>query len=137
MNKKLCFSFIAFAFLLVSCAKNTPDKVNEALPTGTVLASGNFTGNAHSTGGSVKVVRDGANKISLVFENFSSDNGPDLKVWLSPSTSGSPYQEIGTLKAVSGNFSYELGTTINYTLNNRVLIWCKSFSVLFGHAILQ
>ena len=137
MNKKLCFSFIAFAFLLVSCAKNTPDNVNETLPTGTVLASGNFTGNAHSTGGSVKVIRDAANKISLVFENFSSDNGPDLKVWLSPSTNGSPYQEIGALKAVSGNFYYELGTSINYTLNNRVLIWCKSFSVLFGHAVLQ
>jgi Electron transfer DM13 len=38
---------------------------------------------------------------------------------------------------VNGNFFYELSSNINYTTNNRVLIWCEDFSVLFGHAVLQ
>jgi hypothetical protein len=125
-------------FVLLSCSKsNTPANTNEMLPSGTVLAMGSFNSNVHTTSGTVKVVREVSNKIYLLFENFKTDNGPDLRVWVSPSTTGTPYQEIGLLKAVSGNFSYELNATINYTANNRVLVWCKDFSILFGHAVLQ
>ncbi len=91
----------------------------------------------HPTAGTVKVITDASSKKFLTIENFSSDNGPDLRVWLSPNNSGSPYQELGLLKAISGTFSYELNATIDYTTNNRVLIWCEDFSVLFGYAILQ
>jgi hypothetical protein len=125
-------------FVLLSCSKsNTPANTNEMLPSGTVLAMGSFNSNVHTTSGTVKLIREVSNKIYLLFENFKTDNGPDLRVWVSPSTTGTPYQEIGLLKAVSGNFSYELNATINYTANNRVLVWCKDFSILFGHAVLQ
>ena len=121
-----------------SCRKdnNTPGNVNEPAPSGTVLVNGIFTSNAHTTSGTVKIMIAADGKKYLVFENFRTDNGPDLRVWLSPSISGTPYQEIGVLKAVSGNFSYELSASINYTVNNKVLIWCEDFSVLFGHAVL-
>ena len=98
---------------------------------------GSFISNSHTTTGTVKVVQDVLGKTQLVFENFKTDNGPDLRVWLSPNNNGSPYQEVGLLKAVTGNFSYEISSTFNYTINKRVLIWCEDFSVLFGHAILQ
>ena len=137
MYKIISVVVAAGIFFLNGCSK-APDNITEILPTTvTTVSTGTFAGNAHTTSGTVKVVIDAANKKFLVFENFRTDNGPDLKVWLSPGTSGSPYQEIGTLKAVSGNFSYELDASINHAANNRVLIWCKSFSVLFGHAILQ
>jgi len=128
---------LAVMFFISSCAKNTPENAQEVLPTGTVLASGTFTSDAHSTGGTVKVIMDADSKKFLVFENFRSDNGPDIRVWLSPNNNASPYQEIGILKAVTGNFSYELNGSVNYQSNNRVLIWCEDFSVLFGHAVLQ
>jgi len=48
-----------------------------------------------------------------------------------------PYQEVGNLKAVAGNFSYELSASVNYSLNNRVLIWCEELPVLFGNSVLQ
>jgi hypothetical protein len=136
---RLFYNVIALAtiFFVTSCAKNTPDTAQEVLPTGTVLASGTFASNAHTTGGTVKVMQDVSGKKFIVFENFRSDNGPDIRVWLSPNNNASPYQEIGILKAVSGNFSYELNTSVNYQSNNRVLIWCEDFSVLFGHAVLQ
>ena len=137
MKKFISVAIVASIVFITGCSK-CPDRITEPLPTAaTTIFSGTFSSNAHTTSGTVKVVIDAANKKFLVFENFRTDNGPDLKVWLSPGTSGSPYQEIGTLKAVSGNFSYELDASINHAANNRVLIWCKSFSVLFGHAILQ
>ncbi len=129
--------FLAVIIFISSCKKSALDNAEEMLPVGTTISMGNFTGNSHSTSGTVKIVRDALGKKSLVFENFKTDNGPDLRVWLSPNNSGSPYQEVGLLKAVTGNFSYDLGANINYTANNRVLIWCEDFSVLFGHAVLQ
>jgi hypothetical protein len=125
--------------LLASCKKDkAPATVNDPLPVAvTTIASANFISSAHNTSGTVKIIKDAANKVFLVFENFRTDNGPDLRVWLSPNNSGNPYQELGFLKAASGNFSYELDATVNYTANNRVLIWCRQFSVLFGYAVLQ
>lgn len=136
MKKKL-IAFVVSTIIFFSCSKdNTPGNVNDPLPTGTVLVNGTFTSNAHPTSGSVKVTMATDGKKYLVFENFKTDNGPDLRVWLSPSFSGTPYQEIGLLKAITGNFSYELSASINYTTNNKLLIWCEDFSILFGHAIL-
>ena len=136
--KKLFALFLIFLpIVLISCKKNTPENANESLPSGTELLRGNFVKGNHPTSGTVKVIRSANNINHLVFENFQSDNGPDLYVWLSPSTSGSPYQELGLLKAVTGNFSYELDPSINFSTNNKVLIWCKRFTVLFGHATLQ
>jgi Electron transfer DM13 len=128
---------ILVSLLFISCKKSALDNVQEVLPTGTVLSSGTFVSSSHTTTGTVKVIVDASNIKRLVFENFRTDNGPDLRVWLSPNNSGSPYQEAGRLTAVNGNFSYELSSTINHTTNNRVLIWCEDFSVLFGYAILQ
>jgi hypothetical protein len=136
MKKITCF--LAFVVILVAgCKKekNTPP-LSDTI-TGTTLATGSFNSSAHATSGTVKVIKDAANKTYLVFENFKGDNGPDLKVWLSPNNSASTFQEVGALKAVSGNFYYELAPTFNYTTNNRVLIWCRQFAVLFGYAVLQ
>jgi hypothetical protein len=135
MNKLVISLFVVLFFS--SCKKNTPARANEQVPTGTVLVTGNFSSNVHPTSGTVKIVQDGSGSKHLVFENFRTDNGPDLRVWLSPNTTGAVYQEIGTLKAVTGNFSYPLAASVNYTTNNRVLIWCEDFSVLFGNALLQ
>ena len=137
--KKLTYLLLAASFIITSCKKEntTPAAVTEQLPVAvTVLATGSVTSSVHTSSGTVKVVKDAANKIYLVFENFKTDNGPDLRVWLSPNNSGTPYQELGLLKAASGNFFYELDASVNYTSNNRVLIWCKQFSVLFGYAVL-
>ena len=129
---------VALVLFFISCKKeNTSGNANESLPTGTTLVTGSFVSGVHTSSGTVKVIKDASGKFYLVFENFKTDSGPDLRIWLSPNNTGNPYQEVGTLKAVSGNFFYELSAAINYTTNNRVLIWCKGFSVLFGHAVLQ
>lgn len=136
MTKKIISIIMAITLFMASCKKeNTPANTNETIPTGVVLASANFVSDRHPTSGTVKVIENAAKKKFLVFENFKSDNGPDLRVWLSPNNTATPYQEVGVLKAVSGNFFYELSGSINYTANNRVLIWCEDASVNFGYAV--
>lgn len=135
--KRIFLLLLLISVLFVSCKKNTPDNVNEPLPVGTVLSSAMFQSNSHPVSGKVKIVQEINGTKSLVFENFSSDNGPDLRVWLSPNKNASPYTEAGILKAVTGNFSYTLPASFNHATNNHVLIWCEDFSVLFGHAVLQ
>jgi hypothetical protein len=125
------------SLLLASCKKNTNDNLQEPIPVGTVLKTGTLVTGTKTTSGTVKVVQGDNNTIKLVFENLSTGNGPDVRVWLSPNNTANPYQEVGNLKATSGNFSYDLSSSINYTTNNRVLIWCEDVSVLFGYAILQ
>lgn len=138
MKKLIFVLFTASVLFFISCKKtNTTPALNDTLPTGTTIATASFVSSAHTSSGIVKVVKDASNKINLVFENFKTDNGPDLRVWISSNNNGNPYQEVGLLKSTSGNFYYELDASFNYTTNNRVLIWCKQFSVLFGYAVLQ
>ncbi len=128
--------FIFCSVVLSSCKKDKDTSTSETLPTGTTLMMGSFTSNAHTTTGTVKVV-DNAGKKYLVFENFKTDSGPALEVWISKNTGATDAKSLGTLKATSGNFSYQLTTDQNTGTYNYVLIWCKDFSVLFGHSILQ
>jgi hypothetical protein len=102
----------------------------------TILFKGNFQNAVHPTSGIAKIITQDSKKL-LVFENFRTDPGPDLRVYLATSTSPTDFIEIGTLKASSGNFSYELNSNINIEQRNHVLIWCKRFSVLFGNAKLE
>ncbi len=103
---------------------------------GKLLTSGTFVSNVHGTSGMAKVY-DNAGKKTLVFENFKTDNGPDLRVYLAKDQSASSFREVGRLKAVSGNFSYGIASTIDTGQYPFVLVWCEDFAVLFGNAELK
>jgi hypothetical protein len=67
-------------------------------------------------------------------EDFSSTNGPDLYVYLSTDDSASEFVNLGQLKANKGNQNYEIPEGTDIEKYDKVLIWCKAFSVLFGSA---
>ncbi|HEX3269071.1 MAG TPA: DM13 domain-containing protein [Ktedonobacterales bacterium] len=79
-------------------------------------------------------------KVILRFENLNSANGPDLHVYLSKQASPATTQqvmdgvEVGKLKATTGASNYELAATTDITQFKSVVIYCKSFSVVFGYA---
>ena len=124
---------------LVSCKKkqekakplNEPYDASQA----TLLTRGNFSSNAHTVSGCVSLYKSGSSKV-VYLENFSTEKGPDLKVYLSTSTGISDIKDLGALKSNSGNFYYSLDTanTSKYTY---VLIWCREYTVLFGHSQLN
>lgn len=135
--KSLVIAISLLGIVFTSCKKESMKNLQEPVPEGTVLKTGTLVSGSKTTSGTVKIVQGANNTVKLVFENLSTGNGPDVRVWLSPNTTANPYQEVGNLKAISGNFSYDLSSSADYTTNNRVLIWCEDFSVLFGHAVLQ
>ncbi len=131
-------SFLSIFLLLgVFSCKTKETTIDEMLnlANSTVVLQGNFQSGAHTTTGIAKITMEN-NKRMLVFENFKTDPGPDLLVYVATSTDFSNAIEIDKLKASNGNFSYEISASINLEQNKYVLIWCKQFSVLFGSATL-
>ena len=112
----------------------TSSKLQEDAPSDSDLyAMGTFQSGAHSTSGTASILESN-NKFVLRFENFKTDDGPSLYVYLSADLEANNYQNIGTLKAIEGDFNYEIDSDIDLNIYNNVLIWCEPFSVLFGHA---
>jgi hypothetical protein len=101
-----------------------------------VLLSGLFKNDVHPTSGEAKIYESKDGVRTLVFENFKTDAGPDLRIYLSNDKALSSFTEI-SMKVENGNKSYVLPTTLNINKQNFVLIWCKRFTVLFGHSELK
>jgi Electron transfer DM13 len=123
-----------------SCSKNentitTP--INDPGNGGTLLVQGNFSGRGgHAVTGNVKVLENAGVK-TLRLENFSSTNGPDLKVYLAKDINAASFMNLGNLKSVSGNQNYTLTGMPDVAQYKYVLIWCQQFGVGFGTAELQ
>ena len=103
------------------------------------LAQGSFIGRAHPTTGTAKVITDGDQRF-LRFEDFETDNGPDLNVYLTTTAPdggiGDDYIDLGNLEGNIGNQNYELGPDVDLDRYTTVFIWCVRFSVAFGAAAL-
>ena len=127
---------LIFFLQFVACKKKGNEKMlNENFDTdgATLISQSNFSSNAHTTSGCIKLYSKNGTK-NLVFEGFKTDNGPDLRVYISKSTGKSEFIEAGKLKSTSGNFYYTLDSNINTADYKYVLIWCEDYSVLFGNA---
>jgi hypothetical protein len=107
--------------------------INKAI----LVKQGTFTGNMnYKVSGTVRLYNyEGDNYI--YFENFSSNSGPDLKVYIATSSNASQFVSLGTLKSTAGTQVYLITGSPDFALYNKVLIWCQQFSVLFGESMLQ
>lgn len=108
------------------------------LSTAMLISQGALSGaNGYTSIGDVQLVRSADGQTySLVFENFSSSNGPDLKVYLSTNSSASNFINLGNLKSVSGTLRYDFPASQFNPQFDTALIWCQQFGVLFGVAAL-
>jgi Electron transfer DM13 len=139
--KKILIAF--FALLSWSCVKNetlTPvvQTPSQAVVTGTQESFGTFSNGAHPTTGTVKLVADktDAKKKYLSFENFKTDAGPDLYVYLAEDKAAKGFTTVMKLDK-TGTFVLDVPTNADLTKQKYVLIWCQQFTVLFGSAKLE
>ncbi|WP_020598609.1 DM13 domain-containing protein [Spirosoma panaciterrae] len=100
-----------------------------------LLASGKFQNGVHTVSGQVRLYERNGKQV-LVFENFKSDTGPDLRIYLAADTQASNFTEVSLLTAV-GSFYVDVPSTIPLSHQRFVLIWCKRFAVHFGNAELK
>ena len=134
------FNLVLIFLLMTSCSKDKTSTtiINDpGVTTGTILAQGSLSGNmSYKVSGTAKLIEDNGVK-SVRLENFSSSNGPDLKVYLSKDANASVFINLGNLKSVSGNQNYAITGMVNATEYKYILIWCQQFGVLFGSAQLN
>ncbi len=104
------------------------------------LGEGLFEGRSHPAVGTAKVISDGSQSF-LRFENFETDNGPDLNVYLSAAPLGADsgeydddFIDLGDLKGNVGDQNYELPDGVDLDRYQTVVIWCVRFGVAFGAA---
>ncbi len=103
----------------------------------TALKEGMFTGiGGHVASGTVKIYELSAKKY-IVFDPYSSQNGPDLKVYLSKDETASEYIRVGNLMAISGKQVYEIPGNPDLSQYPFVHVWCEKFSVEFARAPLE
>lgn len=90
----------------------------------------------HKTQGTARIITldDGSSVLRL--EDFKTTNGPDVFVYLATDDKATEFVDLGRLKANNGNQNYEL-PDVDFSKYDKVLIWCKAFSILFGTAELN
>lgn len=132
--------WVLATLVLFACSKEkeTPSEVlNDTIPpNSTELFSGTFSSAAHPTSGSVRLV-EAEEKWYLILENFLTDPGPDLKLYLASNTDAAQFVSLGKLKSTTGRQVYLVEGMPDPQIYPYVLIWCQQFSVLFGQAKLS
>lgn len=100
---------------------------------------GAFVSRNHPTTGQAVVLGNGTGQRFLRFEDFQTDNGPDLSVYLVNSSAGGvdEFIDLGKLKGNSGEQNYEIPAVVDLDVYDTVLIWCVRFSSPFGEARLS
>ncbi len=106
------------------------------------LAEGDFIPRGRYSGqGDAIVLNDGSEQRFLRFENFSTDNGPDLRVYLSASdanadggTFDDDFIDLGVLKGNIGDQNYEIPVGVDLAVYDTVVVWCVRFSTPFTAA---
>jgi len=124
-----------------SVDESTPDEpVNDvettSAPAVQTSATGSFSGlKNYSVSGIANVLTDGNQSFLRFEEDFSASNGPDLKVYLR--SEGGEFVNLGNLKGNIGSQNYEIDSSVDLDVFNKVEIWCERFSVGFGSATLK
>jgi len=119
------------------------EDVDDDMPAPEVVveASGSFVDRSHPAAGVAQVLGDGTGQRFLRFEEFETDNGPDLNVYLSTAAPDAPagefdddFVDLGDLKGNIGPQNYEIPTGVDLSHYQTVVIWCVRFGVAFGAA---
>jgi hypothetical protein len=110
-------------------------------PAASVTHRGAFVDRSHPSNGTAIVITDGTQTF-LRFEDFETDNGPDLYVYLSAGVTATTdagaldddFVDLGRLKGNIGAQNYEIPDGTDLTRYRTVVVWCRRFTTAFGAA---
>lgn len=128
----------AALFSLISCEKEgeftQTNNQTINLTTAVLLKTGQFTTTSGISGsGSVKIYAEN-NQRKLVLENYSIENGPDLKVYLSTTDQPNTFINLGNLNPET---IYSIPNSVDLNVYKYVLIHCQQYNHLFAISLLN
>jgi hypothetical protein len=137
MKNLLITLSVLVAIFVCACTKKSPTAtINERIDTTTAVLKyqGSFEKGPYGTvTGSVMVYQTN-DKWQLKLTNFSSTNGPDLKVYLSKEMQPLNFIKLGDLKSTAGNQVYDIKGSPDFLQYKYALIHCEQYNHLFGSA---
>lgn len=118
----------------VEAMKGTVMERVEVMPAkAALLARGDFIPRFHSVEGRVLLIQNNDQQI-VRFEDFQTDNGPQLHIYLSTNLGNDDFVDLGPIKATKGNVNYTVPAGTDTNKYRNALVWCKPFGVLFSYA---
>lgn len=118
-------------------AAGTPQQVVER-------ARGSFSPLSHPGEGEALLLELADGSFLVRFEGLVTDNGPDLRVYLSaapadadPILHEDEFVDLGPLKGNRGDQNYDVPADVDVTDYQSVVVWCRRFSVGFAVAPLE
>ena len=104
-------------------------------PTNVEVGTGAFRDGEHPTSGTATLIDSATGERVLTLTQFATDPGPDLRVYLVPSRGPGVVGgvDLGALKGNRGDQQYNVPESAP---TDKVVIWCRAFSVTFGSALL-
>ncbi len=142
----ICILFASNMMFLGGCGEVESNVANDVLneeitdlESADIVFSGIMTGqNGYSTTGEISIYyKSDTDQYSLVLDNFSSDDGPALFVYLSQGNALGNAINLGALKALSGTVRYDFSGNQFDPAFDHVLVWCDRVSRNFGEARLE
>lgn len=131
--------FIVLGFVFKGCSPDRSDESgpggNNSTPLSEYFYKGSFISFAHPTSGIAKISKD---KKTLSLESFKTDSGPNLNIYLASNINNvkSDYVDLGDIKGLNGNYTYNVSESTDFSKYKYVVIWCVDFNVNFGYATL-
>ncbi len=142
----LVLAIVGIAYRLASplfINKKVIEKIEDIAPQGNVnqvetTAAGTFVGlEGHTAQGTAKLIKNGSDYFVRLEDDFRVTNGPDLFVYLGKNGAYDPKARLGELKGNIGSQNYAIPSSLNVSDYDEVWVWCWSFSVAFGKAVLK
>ncbi|MES2863084.1 MAG: DM13 domain-containing protein [Bacteroidota bacterium] len=125
--------FLIIALSIFSCEKEgeftQTNNQTIDLNTAVLLKTGQFTTTSGISGsGSVKIYSENSQR-KLVLENYTIENGPDLKVYLSTTDAPNTFVNLGNLNTET---VYLIPNSVDLNVYKYVLIHCQQYNHLFA-----
>lgn len=139
MKHLLVILIVTCSFFGACTKKASTTPVNDVFDTATAVLKykGAFQKGPYGTVSGSVMIYQANGKLQLRLSNFSTTNGPDLKVYLSKEIQPVNFIRLGDLKSTSGNQVYDITGSPDFSEYRYALIHCEQFNHLFGAAELM
>lgn len=127
-------------FLATACSKSAgtatqrlDEQVSASAIVQTQTTPGVFVSNGQNVTGTATIFNKNG-QLSLLLKDFSTNNGPDLHVYLSKEMQPVHFIDLGRLKSTMGNQVYTITGMPDFGTYQFALIHCQQYNHLFGSA---